>query len=267
MNQPLIKWTGSKRPIANKIIQYFPNEIDTYYEPFLGGGSVLFELLRSDKVVNSFNCSDLNNNLIQIYNCVKDDPYKLIDGYAHHWNKLQTTPNYYYDARAEYNANKDFIIFYFLTRTCYNGTIRYNLKGEFNTSHHFGRTGMLPHKIKNIILEYHALMKDKDITFTCSSFNDVVVKSNSVVYLDPPYTNTASLYQGNISLDLLIEWISKLDSNWYMNMNGVNSNDNELQFPFKCNKVLLKSGNSSFSRLKGNNVIVDEYFYWNTDTK
>ena len=64
MNQPLIKWTGSKRPIANKIIQYFPNEIDTYYEPFLGGGSVLFELLRSDKVVNSFNCSDLNNNLI-----------------------------------------------------------------------------------------------------------------------------------------------------------------------------------------------------------
>ena len=43
MHQPLIKWTGSKRPLAPKIISYFPDEIDTYYEPFVGGGSVFFE--------------------------------------------------------------------------------------------------------------------------------------------------------------------------------------------------------------------------------
>lgn len=78
MNTPLIKWTGSKRPIAAKITSYFPKEIETYYEPFVGGGSVFFQLLKDNANVKKFKLSDKNDSLINILTTVKDKPQELI---------------------------------------------------------------------------------------------------------------------------------------------------------------------------------------------
>ena len=56
--QPIVKWTGTKRLQSNEIIKYFPNYIDTYYEPFCGSCSVLFRLLNEPSIqVNNFVCS------------------------------------------------------------------------------------------------------------------------------------------------------------------------------------------------------------------
>ena len=264
MNQPLMKWTGSKRYIAKEILQYFPESIDTYYEPFVGGGSVFFELLKSKKEVKHFRLSDKNESLIEIMNLVKDYPEHLILSYKQRWDMLQKDPDYFYVFRKFYNQSKSPLTFFFLTRTCYNGTIRYNQKGEFNTSLHFGRKGMNPNKIKEIIWFYHELMKGKDITFQVSSFEDIHPENkNDVIYLDPPYTNTKALYFGNINLVELQDWISGFNCSWFLNINGVNSSDNEetLSIPFD-EKILLKSGKSSFSRMKGNDVKVQEYFYY-----
>ena len=74
MNTPLIKWTGSKLPIAAKIISYFPKEIETYYEPFVGGGSVFFRLLKDGSNIKKFRISDKNDSLIKILSIVKDNP-------------------------------------------------------------------------------------------------------------------------------------------------------------------------------------------------
>ncbi len=60
----LIKWTGSKRRLAKQIVAKFPRRIATYYEPFLGGGSVLYELLGTDIEVGRFECSDICEPLI-----------------------------------------------------------------------------------------------------------------------------------------------------------------------------------------------------------
>ncbi len=259
-----MKWTGSKRPIAPKIISYFPDEIDTYYEPLVGGGSVFFELLRSGKPVKNFLLSDTNKSLIEILQMVQGNPTELILGYEKHWNTLQSDPDYFYKARAEYNQNGCPILFFFLTRTCYNGTIRYNSKGEFNTSFHFGRKGMNPEKIKDIVMEYHGLMWGKSIKFSCRSFDCVKpLSKKDVVYLDPPYTSSKSLYHGNINFPLFLDWVDALGCGWFMNMNGVNGSDNEevITIPY-TDKVLLKSGNSSFSRMKGKSVEVGEYFYY-----
>jgi site-specific DNA-adenine methylase len=70
----LIKWTGSKRRLAKQIVAMFPCRISTYYEPFLGGGSVLYELLGTDIEVGRFECSDICEPLIALWNVVKDDP-------------------------------------------------------------------------------------------------------------------------------------------------------------------------------------------------
>lgn len=264
MNTPLIKWTGSKRPIAAKIISFFPQEIRTYYEPFVGGGSVFFQLLKDNTNVKKFKLSDKNDSLINILTIVKNKPKEIILSYKDKWEKLQKDPNFFYAQRQIYNKTKDPLIFYFLTRTCYNGTIRYNRKGEFNTSHHFGRTGMLPKRVEEIILYYSDLMSGKDIDFSCNSFENISpLDSKDVVYLDPPYTNTKALYFGNISFENFLSWVDKLPCSWFMNINGVNSKDNEEKIDINYTGAeVLSSGNSSFSRMKGKKVNVGEYFYY-----
>ena len=85
----LIKWTGSKRRQARQIVAKFPRKIATYYEPFLGGGSVLYELLASDVEVGRYEVSDICQPLIALWKLIQNDPTGLIEGYAENWRVLQ----------------------------------------------------------------------------------------------------------------------------------------------------------------------------------
>lgn len=264
MNTPLIKWTGSKRKLAETITSHFPPNIETYYEPFLGGGSVFFHLLKTSHNVKRYRLSDSNNCLIGIFKIVQNNPNELINYYKDNWTKLQKDSDYFYYVRNTYNKNKDPLSLYFLTRTCYNGAIRYNKKGDFNVALHFGRPGICPSKIKEIILFYSKLMEGKDIEFSCNSFENISPSnSRDVVYNDPPYTNSKALYFGNISLESLLSWMDNLPCSWFMNINGVNSTDNEETINIQhTGRKILPSGKSSFSRMKGININVGEYFYY-----
>lgn len=79
--EPVIKWSGSKRSQAENILTYFPKEIDTYYEPFCGGASVLRRLLSSNIKVNNYVCSDLNSGLINLWNEIINNPNEVICHY------------------------------------------------------------------------------------------------------------------------------------------------------------------------------------------
>ena len=70
---PVVKWVGGKRQIIDQITKYVPKTFSTYYEPFLGGGAVLFELQPKKFVVN-----DINGELINIYEVIKDNVEELI---------------------------------------------------------------------------------------------------------------------------------------------------------------------------------------------
>ena len=74
----LMKWSGSKDSQAKNIISFFPKKIESYREPFLGGGSVFLQLLESDIEVNNYYLSDLNKELIGIYQLIMDEPDLLI---------------------------------------------------------------------------------------------------------------------------------------------------------------------------------------------
>ena len=75
--QPVIKWTGSKRSQSEYIISLFPKQIETYYEPFVGGGSILMQLLLSDIKVGRYICSDINKDLIGLWDTIKQNPVAL----------------------------------------------------------------------------------------------------------------------------------------------------------------------------------------------
>lgn len=186
---PVVKWVGGKRQIIDEIIKYVPDSFSTYYEPFLGGGAVLFELQPKKAVVN-----DINEELMNIYEVIKDNVDELIEGLKRH--KIKNDKAYFYEIREldrdreQYNlltpVERASRIIY-LNKTCYNGLFRVNKSGEFNAP--FGN-----YKNPNIVNEttlraVSAYFNKAKIRFTCQDFEDALKwsRKGAFVYLDPPY--------------------------------------------------------------------------------
>lgn len=192
---PVVKWVGGKRQIINQIVKYIPKSFSTYYEPFLGGGAVLFELQPKIAIVN-----DINAELINLYEVIKNNVDDLIDDLRQHRNE----ETYFYELR-ELDRNKEYYNhltpirrasrLIYLNKTCYNGLFRVNKAGQFNTP--FGN-----YKNPNIVNEYtlkavSSYFNKAQITFTCKDFNEALkgARKGAFVYLDPPYdpvSDTAS---------------------------------------------------------------------------
>ncbi len=189
---PFIKWVGGKRGLLTQILPLFPSEFENYHEPFLGGGAVFFELysrgLLEDK--NIF-LSDINDELINAYLHVKENPTKLISELKKY--KQNHSKDFYYHTRSldrEVNFKKTPPIkraarFIYLNKTCFNGLYRVNAKGYFNVP-------MGSYKNPNIADEeaiYRASEALQNATIKCQSFTDVLndATSGDFVYFDPPY--------------------------------------------------------------------------------
>lgn len=184
---PVVKWVGGKRQLLPEIQKYIPQNVSTYYEPFVGGGAVLLHLQPSKAVIN-----DINEELINLYIVIKTNIEELIEDLKRHKNEA----DYYYTIREldrdreRYenltNVQRASRIIY-LNKTCYNGLFRVNQQGEFNTP--FGR-----YKNPNIINEevlraVNNYFNEAEITFKCGDFEEAVkgIRKGSFVYLDPPY--------------------------------------------------------------------------------
>lgn len=192
---PVVKWVGGKRQLLDAIQKHVPKKYSTYYEPFLGGGAVLFALQPGKAVVN-----DINGELINLYRVIKDDVDALIADLQKHKNEA----DYYYKIR-EYDRDKQRYNsltpiekasrLIFLNKTCYNGLFRVNRAGEFNTP--FGNYKN-PNIVNAITLKaVSAFFNKKDIIFYNTDFVSAVQdgRKGSFVYLDPPYdpvSDTAS---------------------------------------------------------------------------
>src|SRR3989344_3135634 len=143
---PVIKWTGSKRPIAYKLAKLFPKS-DRFFDPFVGGGAILPFFQGKPAIVG-----DVIPELIALWTLIKEKPDLVASEYAKRWNRLQTEGyKVYYEFRDNFNATKDPLDFLFLSRTCVNGLIRYNKEGKFNNSLHHTRPGIHPKTLQEII--------------------------------------------------------------------------------------------------------------------
>lgn len=184
---PVVKWVGGKRQLLPEIKKYIPDEISTYYEPFLGGGAVLFDLQPEKAIVN-----DINEELINLYRVVKEDAEELIEDLK----KYENDSECFYRIRG-LDRNKEVFSklsntkrasrIHYLNKTCYNGLFRVNMAGQFNSP--FGN-----YKNPNITNEItiravSKYLNDANIEFKCGDYEDALkgIKKGSFVYLDPPY--------------------------------------------------------------------------------
>ncbi len=184
---PVVKWVGGKRQLLQSILKHVPGKFSTYYEPFLGGGALLFELQPRQAVVN-----DINAELINVYTIIRDHVEDLIADLKKHENKA----SYFYAMREKDRDKENYdqmsalqkaSRILYLNKTCYNGLFRVNQQGEFNAP--FGRYKN-PNIVNEVTLRAVSNYFNKaKITFRCTDFKKAVqgIKKDSFVYFDPPY--------------------------------------------------------------------------------
>lgn len=266
MFKPVIKWSGSKRSQANIIKSYIDFSFNTYIEPFIGGGSVLYQISPPNGI-----CGDICKPLIDLWNEIKKNPLSLSNEYKIRWEMLQKQGyEVYYKIRDRFNKENNPMDLLFLSRTCVNGLIRFNSKGEFNNSLHHTRPGINPEKLKDIILEWSERIKG--CTFDCYDYRETLenAKKGDLVYLDPPYFHTKGRYYGKIEFDEFVNQLYELNKKnvkFILSFDGIRGDNNYLvDIPkelFKRHK-LLPSGNSSFKKVMGKeSVSVFESLYLN----
>lgn len=257
--EPVIKWSGSKRSQSESIISHFPKVIDTYYEPFIGGASVLRQLLHSDIKVKKYICSDINEDLINLWNYIRETPVVLAYMYEEMWNELnkdndlERKKQYYYDVRARFNQSRSPIDFLFISRTTTNGLIRYNQKGEFNNSFHITRNGIKPDTLMKIMLGWAELLNKHHVQFVHMSYENIKTNTNDYIYLDPPYANTKGMYYGTIDYTILWDWLRQQGCKYSLSFDGTcGVEDRTYAVPDDLynEHLYIYSGCSGFKRLK-----------------
>lgn len=183
--KPFIKWVGGKRQLLPVILERIPKDINTYYEPFIGGGALMYNIKSKAK-----KASDINEELINTYNTIKNNYKGLAIELAKHnndeesfykvrnWDKEE-------DYKTKYSEVERAARFIFLNKTAFNGMYRENSKGYYNVP--FGRM------VNPTILDESnlKLCNDffQDIEFNTYSFHQILEEAvpGDFIYLDPPY--------------------------------------------------------------------------------
>ena len=251
MFNPVIKWSGSKRSQAAKIVSYFPESYNTYYEPFIGGGSMLYAV-SPEKAV----CGDICEPLIELWNMIKDNPEELAEEYSKRWKRLQSEGyEVYYEIRDEFNKNHKAEDLLFLSRTCVNGLIRFNANGEFNNSLHHTRPGIAPERLEKIIKDWSQHIQNADFLAKDYVETTKTAQKGDLVYLDPPYFHTNGRYYGTIDFDVFLEYLEDLNRReikYILSFDGKRGDDDfTVSLPSELYKrhKMIPSGNSSFKKL------------------
>lgn len=212
MAKPLLKWIGNKQRFAKQIVSYMPESFNNYYEPFLGSGAVLAELISQsyERIIPSFNHafgSDILPFLIGIFNLVKDTPNELTDYYSEEISKYYLSPETQYDIiRERFNNNPNPYDFCLLSRTCYSGIIRFRKNDGYMSTPRGPHKPISPNEFQNRVTEWSEILQKA--TFRNEDFQVAMSRAekNDVVYCDPPYTHSQSIIYGAQNFDINILW-------------------------------------------------------------
>ncbi len=186
--KPFTKWTGGKRKLLPNLIELMPETYNNYFEPFIGGGALFFELAPHHAVINDF-----NGELINAYKQVRDNPRHLIKLLSVHQEK--NSKEYYLDIRT---ADRDGRIekmtdieraarILYMLRVDFNGLYRVNAKNQFNVP--YGRYKNPKIIDAELIYEVSQFLTENDIQIMQGDFEVAVENAveGDLVYFDPPY--------------------------------------------------------------------------------
>jgi DNA adenine methylase len=188
--QPFLKWAGGKSQLLVQYDEFFPNQMDRYFEPFLGGGAVFFHLKRRfPRMVARLR--DNNSELINAYIAVRDHPHELMHRLDEHLAAFNADrKRYYYLVRSQHHLPEKEVVeraarMIFLNKTCFNGLYRVNTQGEFNVPIGSHKNPALYDR-DNLLAAQWAL---RDAHLAAQDFRDTLkeTRKGDFAYIDPPY--------------------------------------------------------------------------------
>lgn len=178
--RPFVKWAGSKRLLLAEIVPYVPKDFGTYYEPFLGGGSVFLALDPGKAVL-----SDACKPLIDTWTAVGRNP----DGVSKSATSTELSERAYYEVRAARPTGylQQAGRFIYLNKGAFNGLYRENLRGEFNVP--WGRPKSPFIVDRENLRAVSARLRAPAIEIRCRDFEESIDASDQgdLVFVDPPY--------------------------------------------------------------------------------
>lgn len=210
MTKPFIKWNGGKGKLVPQLLAHAPAHYNRYYEPFVGGGALLFHTNDVPARI-----ADANNELMKTWWSVKTEPRIVIALLEHH--ERLNSKEYFYEVVQQYNEGRiPFTslheseiagMFIYLNRVCFNGMYRVNKKGGFNSA--WGA--------RDFTIDYdnlwavHEFLRERDVDVVSEDFGDLfnkqrgwvhsntVIKTDSIwdgtfIYCDPPYDGSTIKY-------------------------------------------------------------------------
>lgn len=201
--QPFVKWVGGKRQLLSTIRKYRPKlrRNERYFEPFLGGGAVFLDAQPQKAIIN-----DLNGELINCYEVIRDKPEELLE----HLKVHENTSEYFYNLRSldrdvsfhRLNEVERASRIIYLNKTCYNGLFRVNSQGQFNAP--FGDYKNPTYANEVVIRALNLYFNSADIEMLSVNYEQAVLNAgkNDFIYFDPPYdpvSDTASFTGYNLN--------------------------------------------------------------------
>lgn len=200
--KPFVKWAGGKGSLISQLIANLPQDFAeqpnvTYIEPFVGGGAMLFYMLTHYPNIKRAVINDVNEDLINCYLLIKNDPKKLIASLReineeyYQLATIEAKSQYYYQMREKYNneelaKEKQAACFIFLNKTCFNGLYRVNTNGKFNVP--FGQYDHPNICDEELIMADHRVLQKVDIYV--GGYKNIIKhlgKRYNFIYIDPPY--------------------------------------------------------------------------------
>ncbi|MCX6639600.1 MAG: DNA adenine methylase [bacterium] len=267
-----IPYQGSKRNLAGKILRYFPQNINTLFEPFAGSAAVAIAA-----AVNGFgkqyHVNDLNKPLMELWRAIIETPAWISDQYSTFWNNQTDNPRTYYDKmREDFNSmGRPELLLYLLAR-CVKGSVRYNSQKEFNQSPDNRRKGMRPETMRLQIFGASYFLKGKT-TITSVDYRDLSEcgTTSDLIYLDPPYQgvcgNRDSRYLQSVRFVEFVEFLEVLNKNNIRYLVSYDGRTGEKSFgkrlPEKLNLTLIEldAGRSTQATLLGRDDLTIESLY------
>ena len=179
--RPFLRWAGSKQRVLSQVVPRVPRTFDTFYEPFLGAGSLFFLLTPPRAVL-----SDSNADLIETYRAVRDRPGWVLD-YIADMDPMDRA-QYYEIRESEFRGRfKRAARFIYLNRAGWNGLYRVNSRGKFNVP--YGRPRS-PNLVKPEVLHScSAALRKPGVELEVGDF-EVALRTaggDDLIFLDPPY--------------------------------------------------------------------------------
>ncbi|KAF0237570.1 MAG: DNA adenine [Prolixibacteraceae bacterium] len=208
MAKPFLKWAGGKGQLINIFRDFYPaglknGQIKSYYEPFIGGGAVFFDVAQHYNIQSAV-LYDINQELILTWRVIQQNVYQLIeilDSIRKTYEKLSENAQsgYYYKTRDDFNRsmhkveyseyNDSWVLraaqIIFLNKTCFNGLFRLNQKGEFNVPAGRYKNPMILDE-QNLV-NVSKLLEKAEIKHAGFKIVEHGIKADSFVYFDPPY--------------------------------------------------------------------------------